>query len=138
MGEVVAGLMGEVGGCPFGAVLTLVLAFPFGAVLMLTLGFLMLTLGFAVRTEATFANSGLLPLRLALALVVERRLDLVLLGFLTISTPRRGAGCKSCPQKGSDAEARTALPWLSREEGGKTALMLGRVNRIGGRFGVAC
>jgi hypothetical protein len=58
---------------------------------MLALGFgLMLALGFAVRTEATFANSGLLPLRLALDLVVDRRLDLVLLCFLTIGAP---TGC---------------------------------------------
>jgi len=44
----------------------------------------MLVLGFAVRTDAAFAISGLLPLRLALDMVVDRRLDLVLLGFLAI------------------------------------------------------
>jgi len=63
-----AGLRGEVGGFPFEALLTLVV-------------------GFAVRTAAAFAISGLLPLRLALNLAVDRRLDFVLLAFLAIGSP---------------------------------------------------
>ena len=58
-----AGSRGEVGGFAFGALL-------------------MLARVVAVRTEATFAISGLLVLRLALNMAVDRRLDLFLLGFL--------------------------------------------------------
>ena len=54
--------------------------FPYGALLMLVLGF-------AVRTDAAFAINGLLPLRLALNMAVDRRLDLVLLGFLAMDSP---------------------------------------------------
>jgi hypothetical protein len=48
---------------------------------------LMLVVDFAVRTEGVFAISGLLPLRLALNLGVDRRLDFVLLAFLAIGFP---------------------------------------------------
>ena len=68
-----AGLKSEVGGFRFGVVL-------------------MLVLGFAVRTDATSANSGLLPLRLALDLVIGRLLDFFLLGFLVMGTPIDGCG----------------------------------------------
>ena len=110
-----AGLRGEVGGFPFEALLILVVVF-------------------AVRTEAAFAISGLLPLRLALNLAVDRRLDFVLLAFLAISSP---SGCvvKSCPQKRNGAGCTVCLS--SSRQGGKTALMLGRVNLLGGAFSVA-
>ena len=105
-----AGVRGEVGGFPFEALLILVV-------------------GFAVRTEAAFAISGLLPLRLALNLAVDRRLDFVLLAFLAIGSP---SGCvvKSCPQKRNGAGRTVCLS--SSRQGGKTALMLGRVNLFGG------
>ena len=64
-----ATLCGEVGRFPFEAVLMLVRVF-------------------AVRTEAALAISGLLPLRLALNMAVDRRLDLVLLGFLAMGSFR--------------------------------------------------
>ena len=80
-----AGLKSEVGRFPFGALL-------------------MLVLGFAVRTEAASAINGLLPLRLALDLAVDRRSDFILLGFLAMGAPVDGAWCKSVlPKKGSDA-----------------------------------
>ena len=63
-----AGLRGEV------------VAFPFEPLLMLVVDF-------AVRTEAAFALSGLLPLRLALNLGVDRRFDFVLLAFLAMGRP---------------------------------------------------
>jgi hypothetical protein len=66
-------LKGKVGGLQFGVML-------------------MLVLGFAVRTDATSANSGLLPLRLALDLVIGRLLDFFLLGFLVMGTPIDGCG----------------------------------------------
>jgi hypothetical protein len=71
----------------------------------------------------------LLPLRLALNLAVDRRLDFVLLAFLAIGSP---SGCvvKSCPQK-KERRGRTVCLSSSRQ-GGKTALMLGRVNLFGG------
>ena len=91
-----AGLSGEVGGFPFEALL-------------------MLVLGFAVRTEAAFAISGLLPLRLALNLAVDRRLDFVLLAFLTIGSPSECV-VKSCPpKKGTTRGAPRALALADRE-----------------------
>src|SRR5690349_14409089 len=74
-----AGLRGEVGGFPFAVLLPLVV-------------------GFAVRTEAAFAISGLLRLRLALNLAVGRRLDFVLLAFLAIGSPVGVCG-EVLPQK---------------------------------------
>jgi len=76
--------------------------FPFDALLMQVLGF-------AVRTEAASANNGLLPLRLALDLAVDRRSDFILLGFLAMGAPLDVAWCKSC-QKRERCEGRTALP----------------------------
>jgi hypothetical protein len=110
-----AGLRGEVGG------------FPFEPLLMRAVGFL-------VRTEAAFAIGGLLPLRLASNLAVDRRLDFVLLAFLAIGSP---SGCvvKSCPKKRNGAGRTVCLS--SSRQGGKTALMLGRVNLFGGAFSVA-
>lgn len=87
-----AGLKGEVGGFPFGVVL-------------------MLVLGFAVRTEATAANSGLLSRRFALDLIVGRRVDLVLLGFLAMGTPVDGCGVERfAPGRKRQYETRTDLP----------------------------
>src|SRR5262245_32755315 len=85
--------------------------FPFEALLMLVLGF-------AVRTDAGFAISGLLPLRLALDMVVDRRLDLVLLGFLAIdfSVEREVYGEVSSPKQRSVRGAhRCALALAVRE-----------------------
>jgi|KBSSwiStaDraftv2_1062776.scaffolds.fasta_scaffold28288_3 hypothetical protein len=93
-----AGLKSEVGGFRFGVVLMLVLGFTVSAGLKGKVGglqfgvMLMLVLGFAVRTDATSANSGLLPLRLALDLVIGRLLDFFLLGFLVMGTPIDGCG----------------------------------------------
>jgi hypothetical protein len=145
-----AGLSGEVVGFPFEALLMLVLGFavrteaaaaisglfPLSAGLRGEVGgfpfeaLLMLVVRFVVRTEAAFAISGLLPLRLALNLAVDRRLDFVLLAFLAIGSP---SGCmvKSCPPKKGTMRRRTVCLSSSRQ-GGKTALMLGRVNHFGG------
>jgi hypothetical protein len=106
-----AGLRGEVGGFPFEALL-------------------MLVVSFAVRTEAAFAISGLLPLRSALNMAVDRRLDFVLLAFLAMGSPAEGCVMKSCsPKKGA---MRAPLCLSSSRQGGRTALMLGRVNLFGG------
>src|SRR6185295_1288649 len=139
-----AGLSGEVVGFPFETLLMLVPGFavcteaacaisgllPPSAGLRGEVGgfpfeaLLILVVVFAVRTEAAFAISGLLPLRLAF----------VLLAFLAISSP---SGCvvKSCPQKRNGAGCTVCLS--SSRQGGKTALMLGRVNLLGGAFSVA-
>jgi hypothetical protein len=84
--------------------------FPFEALLMLVLGF-------AVRTKAVFAISGLLPLRLALNVAVDRRLDFVLLAFLAMGSPVEGCVVKSCPPKKEAMRAqRCALALADREE----------------------
>jgi len=149
-------LRGEVVGFPFEASLMLVLGFaerseaasairdllPLIAWLRgEVVGFpfeplLMLVVGFAVRTEAAFAISGLLPLRLALNFRVDRRVDFVLLAFLDMGSPVEGCVVKSCPQK-KGAMRGAPLCLSSSRQGGKTALMLGRVNLLGGAFSVA-
>ena len=86
------GLRGEVGGFPFEALL-------------------MLVLGFAVRIDAAVAISALLPLRLALNLAVDRRLDLVLLAFLAMGSPEEVCGEVLSPLKGA-MRRRTAVPLL--------------------------
>jgi hypothetical protein len=133
-----AGLKGEVGGFRFGVVLMLVLGVTVSAGLKGTVGgfrfgvVLVLVLGFAVRTDATSANSGLLPLGLALDLVIGRLLDFFLLGFLIMGTPVDGVGCSPPPEKGRNSSGALICLSSSRERGGKTALMLRRVNLIGG------
>ena len=145
-------LGGEVVGFPFEASLMLVLGFaerseaasairdllPLSAWLRgEVVGFpfeplLMLVVGFAVRTGAAFAISGLLQLRLALNLRVDRRLDFVLLAFLDMGFSGRGFVVKSCPHKEGPRCGGAPLCLSSSRQGGKTALMLGRVNLFGG------
>src|SRR5262245_22841585 len=93
----------------------------------------MLVLGFAVRTDAGFAISGLLPLRLALDMVVDRRLDLVLLGFLAIdfSVEREVYGEVSSPKQRSVRGAhRCALALAVRER--RPALRTRKPRLVGG------
>jgi hypothetical protein len=87
-----AGLKVEVGGFPFGVVL-------------------MLVLGFAVRTEALTADSGLLSRRFALDLIAGRRVGFVLLSFLAMGTPVDGCRLEGfAPRRGRQYERRTDLP----------------------------
>src|SRR5262245_20494720 len=107
----------------------------------------MLVLGFAVRTDAAFAISGLLPLRLALGMVVDRRLDLVLLGFLAIDfsverevysfsrqTKERAGGaplCLSSSREGEETGSRTRKPRLVGRAGSGVAVLGQRHGYVG-------
>ena len=107
-----AGLRGEVVGFPFED---------------------LLVVGFAVRTEAAFAISGLLPLRLGFNMAVDRRLDFVLLAFLAMGSPVEGCVGEVLSPRKSGAMRAAPLCLSSSRQGGKTALMLGRVNLMGVR-----
>jgi hypothetical protein len=137
-----AGLRGELGGGPFEALLMLVVAsavrtdaavaisglvplsardvvgaFPFGALLMLGLGLAVRTdAAFAICTGAVFAISDLLPLRLALNMVVDRRLDLIF--FLAMDSPVESVCGEVLPPKKSDASAHRCAFALAEREGG--------------------
>lgn len=108
----------------------------------------MLVLGFAVRTNAAFAFSGLLPLRLALDMVVDRRLDLVLLVFLAIDfsverevlvksrpqTKERAGGaplCLSSSREGEETGSRTRKPCLVGGAGSGVAVLGQRHGYVG-------
>ena len=88
MATVSAGLKGEVGRFPLGALL-------------------MLVLGFAVRTEAGLRHQRLAATALGLGLGRRSTLGLHLVGF-SVGAPVDVAWCKSCQKKGA-MRGRTAL-----------------------------
>jgi len=84
-----------------------VIGFPFEALPILVLGF-------AVRIMVAFAINGLLRLRFALNIAVDRRLDLVLLAFLAMDSPVGVCGEVVLSQR-TDAGASCAFALAAKE-----------------------